>query len=56
MKLTLEELRLLKKIVREYIVRHFDTASADYIESDEAALYAEIFVEIREREKLLVKE
>lgn len=56
MTLSLEELRMLKNIVREYIVRHFDTASADYIESDEAALYAKIFVEIKAREKQLVKE
>ncbi len=56
MELSLEELQMLKNMIREYIIRHFDTASADYIESDEAALYAKIFVEVREREKKLVKE
>ena len=56
MTLSIEELQLLKKMVKEYIDYHFNTATADFIESDEAALYAKIFVEIREREKQLVKE
>lgn len=56
MTLSIEELRMLKNMVREYIVRHFDTGSADYIESEEAALYAKIFVELREREKRIVEE
>ena len=56
MTLSLDELLLLKKIVKEHIDCHFNTASADFIESDEAALYAKIFVEVRERERQLVKE